>query len=199
MALIVCKSYIEKYNLSNLILRGYILAITHFVTQFTHVLRHPGVRNRKKRRKKLGKTVLKMWSQICGEKTYLSTKLLLEKKVQTLKTTKNKKKHFLRIIGTKLILLWISETTFSLQFSLNFFCFVFYSKQFFFSKYFFLVSFLSFRISRNRCKLGHKLQNSRNCVGPTLTLWIKGWCIWSIPGDFTAIHKILFFNPEIII
>ena len=34
---------LEKYNFLNLILRGYILAITHFVTQFTHVSRHPRV------------------------------------------------------------------------------------------------------------------------------------------------------------
>ena len=33
----------EKYKFLNLILRGYILAVTHFVTQFTHVSRHPRV------------------------------------------------------------------------------------------------------------------------------------------------------------
>ena len=39
----------RKYNLSNLILRGYILAVAHFVTQFTHVSRHPRVLNRKQK------------------------------------------------------------------------------------------------------------------------------------------------------
>ena len=32
-----------------------------------------------------GKTVLKIWSQICGKKTYVSTKLLLEKSAKNIK------------------------------------------------------------------------------------------------------------------
>ena len=50
------KAYNENINLDlknkignakKLIFRGYILAVTHFVTQFTHVSRHPRVKNRK--------------------------------------------------------------------------------------------------------------------------------------------------------
>ena len=43
------------------------MVVTHFVAQFTHVSRHFGVNNKKKKMKKnsLGTTVLKMWSQIC--------------------------------------------------------------------------------------------------------------------------------------
>ena len=33
-----------------MILRGNILAVKHFVTQFTHVLRHPRVKNRKQKK-----------------------------------------------------------------------------------------------------------------------------------------------------
>ena len=41
-------NFLEKYNFSNQILRGYILAVTHFVTQFTNVSRHPRDENKKK-------------------------------------------------------------------------------------------------------------------------------------------------------
>ena len=58
------------------------MAVTHFVTQFTHISRHPRVKNRKQK-KCLGKTVLKMWSQICGKKVNESTKVLLEKSSKT--------------------------------------------------------------------------------------------------------------------
>ena len=73
------KIYLEKFNLSNLILGGYILAVLHFVTQFSHVSRHPRVKN-KKQNFFFDKTVLKMVSQICGKKINVSTKVLLEKK-----------------------------------------------------------------------------------------------------------------------
>ena len=68
------------------------MAVTHFVTQFTHVSRHPRVKNRKQ--KKIWKTVLKMWSQICGKKFFVSTKKSFRKKF------KNKK---LKIIKTFII------------------------------------------------------------------------------------------------
>ena len=55
------------------------MAVTHFVTQFTHVSRHFGVYSRKQNKKCLGKTVLIMWFQICDKMAYVSTKLLLEK------------------------------------------------------------------------------------------------------------------------
>ena len=58
------------------------MAVTHFVTQFTHVSRHFGLYNRKQNKKYLGK----MWSQICKKIAYVSTKLLLEK------STKKKQK-----------------------------------------------------------------------------------------------------------
>ena len=38
-------------------------AVTHFVAQFTHVSKHFGAYS-KKQKNYLGKTVLKMWSQI---------------------------------------------------------------------------------------------------------------------------------------
>ena len=37
----------------------------------------------------LGITVLKIWSQMCGKKAYVFTKLPVKKKVQKLKTAKN--------------------------------------------------------------------------------------------------------------
>ena len=43
---------------------GVEMAVTHFVTQFTHVSRHFGVYSRKQKNNYLGKTVLKIWSQI---------------------------------------------------------------------------------------------------------------------------------------
>ena len=57
-----------------------------FVTQFTHVFRQFGVNCRKQKQNFLGKTVLKIWSQIYPKKTaYVSTKLLLEKNAKTKK------------------------------------------------------------------------------------------------------------------
>ena len=45
------------------------MAILHTVTQFTHVSRNPTVYNRKLKKNSLDKTVLKMWSQVCGKKS----------------------------------------------------------------------------------------------------------------------------------
>ena len=67
------------------------MSVMHFVTQFTQVSRHFLVYSRKSK-KKLGKTVWKMWSQICEKKmVYVSTQLLLEK-VQKLRKRKKKEK-----------------------------------------------------------------------------------------------------------
>ena len=45
--------------------KGGGMAVTHFVAQFTHVSRHFGGYCRKQKKRCLGKTVLKMRSQIC--------------------------------------------------------------------------------------------------------------------------------------
>ena len=53
-----------------------ILAVTQFVSQFTHVL---DVLYLKVEKNSLGKTVWKIWSHICERLAYLSTKVLLER------------------------------------------------------------------------------------------------------------------------
>ena len=73
--------------MSNLIFRGYNLAVgtlSRNLQKFLDILEFR-IENKKFF---IGKTILKMWAQICGEKKiYESTKVLLEK-VQKLKTTK---------------------------------------------------------------------------------------------------------------
>ena len=76
---------------------GVKMAVTHFVTQFTHVSRHFGVCSRKQNKNYLGKTVLKMWSQILRKMACVSTKLLLEKNEEK-KEEKNNMKTF-KIFG----------------------------------------------------------------------------------------------------
>ena len=44
-----------------------IFDITQFVTQFTHVSRHFGAKGKKQQTKARKKTVLVIWSQICGK------------------------------------------------------------------------------------------------------------------------------------
>ena len=61
----------------------------HFVTQFTQVSRHFLVYSRKSK-KKLGKTVWKMWSQICEKKNGLCVHTTTFRK--SAKTKKKKKK-----------------------------------------------------------------------------------------------------------
>ena len=54
----------------------------------------------------LRKTVVKMWSQICNKKAYVSTKILLEKRATNKKRKEKKHKHIhilWRILGTKLV------------------------------------------------------------------------------------------------
>ena len=65
------------------------MAVTHFVTQFTHVFKHPKVWRSKLNKKCLTKTGLKIWSQSCEKSAYLSTKLILEKNVKKKNTKKN--------------------------------------------------------------------------------------------------------------
>jgi hypothetical protein len=51
------------------------------VKQFTHVSGHPRISN-KRQKNGLQKDVLKLWFQICDTMTYMSKKVLLEKKYQ---------------------------------------------------------------------------------------------------------------------
>ena len=57
----------EKIYVLNLDLKGINIGVTQFHTQFTHVSRHSGNYNRKLKNC-LGKTVLKLRSQICEKK-----------------------------------------------------------------------------------------------------------------------------------
>ena len=91
------------------------MAVIHFVTHVKHVSRHFEVCSKNKNTC-LGKTVLKMWSQIYQKKiAYLSIKLPLEK---------SPKKNIYIYIKTFTIFgsFWqISDTTFSKPFSRNIF------------------------------------------------------------------------------
>ena len=55
-----------------------VFGITQFVTPNRHVLRHPGVKNRKQK-KYLNKTVLVTWSQTWGKMAYIVRKVTLKK------------------------------------------------------------------------------------------------------------------------
>ena len=66
------------------------MAITHFVTQFIHVLRHPRVKNRKQKKIFRENCLENVVSDLWTKNVYVSTKVLLEKG-QNLKTTKNLK------------------------------------------------------------------------------------------------------------
>ena len=91
----------------------------------------------------LGKTVLKMWSQICGKKPSCPQNYF-EKKVQKLKTTKTKNHkcvhNLWRLIRTNLVLF------------VNFWDHIL--KQFSLKNVLFPI--LDFNMSRNMCKLRHK-------------------------------------------
>ena len=69
----------------------------HFVKPFSHVSRHLECRLQNKTN--LGKTVLKMWSQICQKKVDVSTKLLLEKSAKTKKKKLSNIKAFIIFDG----------------------------------------------------------------------------------------------------
>ena len=106
------KEYVfEKRVFENWTSRGVNSGVTQFHAQFTHISRQFWALNRKQKNC-FGKTVLKMLSQICGKNPMLANKVTL-KKVQ-------KSRHIKSFFSK-------SETTFSKQFSLNYF-FVFYSK-----------------------------------------------------------------------
>ena len=105
------------------------MAVTHFVTQFTHVSRHPRVYNRKLKKNRencFENVVSDLWNNsLCGHKSAFRKKV---KNLEQLKTKNHKNAHNQwRLLDTKLVFfLWIFETTFSKQFSLFFlFCFKF--------------------------------------------------------------------------
>ena len=78
------------------------MAITHFLTQFTHVSRHFGV-NSRKQKKWVGKTVLKKRFQICEKIAFTHKKM---QKLRKIKTKNHESFYNLwRILGTKLLLL----------------------------------------------------------------------------------------------
>ena len=68
--------YLRKKIILKFDFRLYILAVTHFVTQFTHVFIHPRILNRKQT-KKLENLFENLVSDL-WEKAYVSTKLLLK-------------------------------------------------------------------------------------------------------------------------
>ena len=59
------------------------MAVTHFVTHFTHVSRHFGVYCRKQNKKCLGKTVLKMGSQMLTKNGLKVAKTTFRKSAKT--------------------------------------------------------------------------------------------------------------------
>ena len=97
----------------------------------------------------LGKTVLKVWSQILRKMAFMSTKLLFRKNLKTKIKLKNNEnvKNLWRILGTTLVLL------------VNFWYHIFKTV---FLQQFFLFSTISLKMSRNMHKLRHKLRNGQN-------------------------------------
>ena len=69
----------------------YYLAVMHFVPQFTHVSRQFSFQ-RRKLKNKLGKAVLKVWSQICEKNRLYVHKTTFRKKVQKKFFMKKRKK-----------------------------------------------------------------------------------------------------------
>ena len=85
------KALIEKQNFNlkkkfgnagKLDLKGVNLAVTHFKMHFTHVFRHFRVQNKNQNTKKIGKTVMKIWSQKLTKRT--SFALITHQKLWTL-------------------------------------------------------------------------------------------------------------------
>ena len=126
------------------------MAVTHFVTQFTHISRHFGVYSRKQK---------KMVRANCFESVVsdLKKKCLCVHKTTFRKKCKNKNKNknknhenffnLWRILGTKQVLLVDIWDRILKQFSLNN-CFLF--------------STLNSKITRNMCKLRHKVRKGQN-------------------------------------
>ena len=67
------------------------MAVTHFVTQFTHVSRNFGHYSRKQK-KYLGKTGLKMWSQIYKKNGLCVHKTTFKKSAKKCKKKQKKRK-----------------------------------------------------------------------------------------------------------
>ena len=129
--------------------RGYTFAVTQFVTQFTHVSRHPRVSSRKQKKNSLGKTVLKMWSQ----KSTRTNSFVPRSRQRLLTLSFFFFAFFLHfflkvVLWTNRPLFYKSETIFSIQVSLNIF-----SSSF---------SVSNSRMSRNMCELRHKVRNGQN-------------------------------------
>ena len=86
--------------------RGYFLAITQFVKQFTPVPRHPRTENRKLKLKFRENCFGNVVSDLVNIKLFLYNNT---SKIQKLKKIKPKKhgivKHLCRIVGTKLVFL----------------------------------------------------------------------------------------------
>ena len=77
----------EKNNLKKLDLKGVKSDVLQFHTEFTHVSRRFLAFNRKQKNS-LGKTVLEMWSQICGQIAMVINKVTLKKSAKKVKTHK---------------------------------------------------------------------------------------------------------------
>ena len=96
------------WNAWNLNFHGVKMAVTHFVTHFTHVSRHLGVYCRKQKNC-WGKTVMKLWSQMLTKNCVKVHKTTFRKKVRKLKEKKKNNNenvyNLWRILGTKLLLL----------------------------------------------------------------------------------------------
>ena len=125
----------EEYGLkkdffSNWTSRGVNSGITQFHTQFTHVSRKFWALSKKKTKNSLWKTVLKIWSQICGK--MLVDKVALTKNAKKKKHIKlnNLKAHFFsRLLFWHIMPFFYKlETTFSNKFFLKYIFFCFYSK-----------------------------------------------------------------------
>ena len=66
-------------------LKGIKSDVLQFHTEFTHVSRRFLAFNRKQKNS-LGKTVLEMWSQICGQIAMVINKVTLKKKIENMVT-----------------------------------------------------------------------------------------------------------------
>ena len=86
------------WNTWNLDFHGVKIAVTHFVTHFTHVYRHFAVYCRKQKNC-LGKTVFKMWSQKLTKNSLKVHKTTFRKKCEYYKKLKQKMMKTFKIFG----------------------------------------------------------------------------------------------------
>ena len=93
-----------------------MLAFTHFLTQFTHVSRHPQASS---------KTVLKIWSRKSKRRSYLASESAKDCGHFHVFFSKKKKLFLKVVVWTHGTFVHKSETTFLKQSSLNnYFCFL---------------------------------------------------------------------------